>query len=98
MKTLPNCFKTNLLSFAETILGPVCFQTLPSTVTIDDVVTRTSKCSNRCISTGFEIPISVCFSTILNDGEGIKESSKTQDQHDHCYVRLAEPVMAFNPV
>ena len=44
------------------------------------------------------IPISVCFSTILNDTKGIKESSKRPDQHDHCYTRLVEPVMVSNPV
>ena len=98
METLPNCFQTNLQSFRETIIGPVCFQTLPPTATIHNLATRPSKSSNRCISTGLEIPISVCFSTILNDRKGIKESSKRPDQHDHCYTCLAEPVMVSNPV
>ena len=42
------------------------------------MATRPSKCSNRCILAGLEIPISVCFSTILNDRKGINETKKTQ--------------------
>ena len=52
METLPNCFQTNLQSFKsfrETIIGPVCFQSLPPTATIHSLTTRPSKCSNRCI-------------------------------------------------
>ena len=52
METLPNCFQINLQSFRETIIGPVCFQTLPLTTTIHNLATRPSKCSNGCISTG----------------------------------------------
>ena len=61
METFPNRFQTNLQSVREKIIGPVCFQTLPSTVTIHSQASRSSKCSNRCISTGLKILISVCF-------------------------------------
>ena len=74
MENLPNCFQTNLQSFKETITGPFCFQTLPPTATIHSLVTRLSKCHNRCISIGLKIAVSVCFSTTLNDRKGIKES------------------------
>ena len=98
METLPNCFWRNLQSFRETIVGPVSFQTLPPTVAINSLATRTLKWINRCISTRLEISISVCFTTIINDRKGIKKSSKRPDQHDHCYVRLAGPVIVTNPV
>ena len=94
METLPKYFQKQLQSFRETIIRPVCFQTLPPTAMTQSLAT----CSNRCILTELEIPISVCFSTILNDRKGIKESSKRPDQHDHCYACLAEPVMVSNPV
>ena len=74
MENLPNCFQTNLQSFREIIAGPFCFQTLPPTATIHSLVTRPSKCHNKCISTGLKIAVSVCFSTTLNDRKGIKES------------------------
>ena len=35
MKTLSNCFQTNLQPFRETIIRHVCFQTLPLTAMID---------------------------------------------------------------
>ena len=37
------------------------------------LVTRPSKCSNRCISAGLEILISLWFTIILNDRKGIKK-------------------------
>ena len=55
METLPNCFQTNLQSFSETVIGPVCFQTLPPTATINNLAIRPSKCSNISISAGMEI-------------------------------------------
>ena len=97
METLPNCFQTSLQSFRETIIGPVCFQILPPNVTIRSLAIRPSKCSNICTSTGLEIPISVCFFTILNDTKGIKKSLKIPNQHDHCYTFLVEPVIVSNP-
>ena len=74
METLSNCFQINLQSYRETIIGSVCFQTLPPTATIYSLATRPSKCGNRCILTGLEIPISVCFSTIFNYRKSIKGS------------------------
>ena len=85
METLPNCFQKNLQSFREAIIGPVCFQTLLPTATIHSLATRPSNYSNRCISTGLEIPINAYFSTILNDRKSVKESLKRPDQQDHCY-------------
>ena len=98
METLPNIFQTNLQSFRETIIGPACFQILPPNVTIRSLAITPSKCNNKCTSTGLEIPISVCFFTILNDTKGIKKSSKRPNQHDHCYTCLVEPVIVSNPV
>ena len=72
MEAFPSWFETNLQSFRETIIGPVCFQTLPPTAVIHNLATRLSKCSKRCISAGLEIPISVCFPTILTDRKGIE--------------------------
>ena len=60
------------------------------------LVTRPSKCSNRCISAGLEILISLWFTIILNDRKGIKKSSKRPNQHDDWHARLTEPVIVSN--
>ena len=83
METFPNCFPTNLQSFRQKIIGPVCFQTLPPTVTIHSHVTRSSKCSDRCISTGLKILISVCFFLFSMIGRILRKVKKRSDQHDH---------------
>ena len=96
-KLCPTVFKQICSLLGKPLLDPG-FQTLLPTAMIHNLATRPSKCSNRCISTGLEIPISVCFSTTLNDRKGIKESSKRPYQHDYYYTHLAEPVIVSNPV
>ena len=65
METLPNCFQTNFQLFRKTIIGPVYFQTLPQTSRTNNLATRPSRCSNRYIPKGFEIPVSLYFITDL---------------------------------
>ena len=94
----PTVFKQICSHLGKPLFDLFTSKLLPPTVAIHSLATIPLKCTNRCISTGLKIPISVYFSTILNDRKEIKEISKRPDQHDHCYVRLAEPVIVSNPV
>ena len=90
METLPNVIQNTL----QTIWDPtVCIPPLPPASTIHVMATGSAEHSSRCITSGLEESVLLCFPPIFPNRSSVKKSSERPDRIDHCYARLAEPIL-----
>ena len=93
METLPNVIQNNLQKIWDPTCRSVCIPPLPPASTIHVMATGSAEHSNRCIKSGLEESVLLCFPPIFPNRSSVKKSSERPDQIDHCYARLAEPIL-----
>ena len=93
METLPNVIQNNLQKIWDPTCRSVCIPPLPPASTIHVMATGSAEHSNRCIASGLEESVLLCFPPIFPNRSSVKKSSERPDQIDHCYARLAEPIL-----
>ena len=96
METLPNVIQNNLQKIWDPTCRSICIPPLPPASTIHVMATGSTEHSNRCITSGLEESVLLCFPTIFPNRFSVKKSSERPDQIDHCYARLAEPILVLD--
>ena len=93
METLPNVIQNNLQKIWDPTCRSICIPSLPPASTIHVMATRSAEHSNRCITSGLEESVLLCFPPIFPIRSSVKKSSEKPDQIDYCYARLVEPIL-----